>query len=66
MFLSKRPNGVYHLFYTRADGKRSWISTKTKLKSEANKFLVSLLQIWLIMATTKSFQLQLKVLRMSS
>jgi hypothetical protein len=39
MFLSKRPDGVYHLFYTRADGKRSSISNKTKLKSEANKFL---------------------------
>jgi len=40
MFLSKRPNGVSHLFYTGADGKRLSISTKTKLKSEANKFLI--------------------------
>ncbi len=40
MFLSKRPNGIYFLFYKRSDGQRASISTHTKLKSEANKFLV--------------------------
>jgi len=39
MFLSKRPNGIYHLYYEQADGKRTSVSTKTKLKSEAYKFL---------------------------
>jgi site-specific recombinase XerD len=39
MFLSKRPNGIYHLYYDQADGKRTSVSTKTKLKSEAYKFL---------------------------
>jgi site-specific recombinase XerD len=39
MFLSKRPNGVYHLFYTKANGRRSSVTTNTKLKSQANKFL---------------------------
>ena len=39
MFLSKRPNGIYHLYYEQADGKRTSISTKSKLKSEAYKFL---------------------------
>lgn len=41
MFLSKRPNGVYYLYYTKQNGKRTSVSTKTKLKSEANKFLIS-------------------------
>ncbi len=41
MFLSKRPNGVYHLYYTKPNGKRTSISTKTKLKSEAIKFLIN-------------------------
>ena len=39
MFLSKRPNGIYHLYYTQSNGKRTSVSTKTKLKSEAYKFL---------------------------
>jgi integrase len=39
MFLLKRPNGIYHLIYTKPNGKRTSVSTKTKLKSEANKFL---------------------------
>lgn len=41
MFLSKRPNGVYYLYYTKQNGKRTSVSTKTKLKSEANKFLIN-------------------------
>ena len=39
MFLSKRPNGYYYLFYEKSDGKRYSVSTKLKKKSEAQKFL---------------------------
>jgi hypothetical protein len=38
MFLSKRPNGNYYIYYER-NGKRTCISTKSKYKSEALKFL---------------------------
>ena len=39
MFLSKLSNGVYHIYYTNSNGKKTKISTRTKLKGEANKFL---------------------------
>lgn len=39
MFLSKRKNGKYYIFYEGSNGKRTCISTKTKYKSEAVKFL---------------------------
>jgi len=39
MFLSKRSNGIYYVFYEQGSGKRTCISTKTKLKKEANVFL---------------------------
>lgn len=39
MFLSKRSNGNYYIFYDRANGKRTCISTKTKIKTEALIFL---------------------------
>lgn len=39
MFLSKRSNGYYYVYYKKADGKKTCISTKTKIKSEALKFL---------------------------
>ena len=38
MFLSKGYKGYYYLYYKDETGKRRKISTKTKLKSEANKF----------------------------
>jgi integrase len=38
MFLSKR-KGIYYVFYTNDSGKRTCISTKANLKSEALKFL---------------------------
>jgi site-specific recombinase XerD len=37
--LSKRSNGYYYVFYDTPSGKRTCISTKTKYKSEAVKFL---------------------------
>ena len=40
MFLSKRTNGIYHLYYKKLNGRLTSVSTKTKLKSEANKFLI--------------------------
>ncbi|WKZ68103.1 MAG: site-specific integrase [Melioribacteraceae bacterium] len=39
MYLSKRSNGFYYVYYDKPDGKRTCISTKTKFKSEATKFL---------------------------
>jgi len=39
MFLSKRSNGIYYVFYQNIKGKRTCISTKEKIKSEALKFL---------------------------
>jgi len=40
MYLSKRSNGNYYIFYHQPNGKKTCISTKTNLKSEALKFLV--------------------------
>ena len=39
MFLSKNSNGIWHLYYNKVDGKRTKVSTKTKLKNEAVDFL---------------------------
>jgi site-specific recombinase XerD len=39
MFLSKRSNGIYYIFYENYNGKRTCKSTKTKIKKEAYKFL---------------------------
>lgn len=40
MFLSKQKHGVYYLFYVEA-GKRCKVSTKSKMKAEAFRFLKS-------------------------
>lgn len=39
MFLSKRPNGVYYIYFLNSCGKRNSVSTKCKMKSDALKFL---------------------------
>ncbi|UCH64584.1 MAG: site-specific integrase [Ignavibacterium sp.] len=39
MFLSKHKNGYYYLYYIDVNKKRKIISTRSKTKSEANKFL---------------------------
>lgn len=39
MFLSKRSNGIYYIFYDQPNGKRTCISTKAKIKNDALKFL---------------------------
>ena len=39
MYLSKRSNGFYYIFYPQLNGKLTCISTKEKTKSEALKFL---------------------------
>lgn len=44
MFLIKRGNGFYHIYYTGKDGKRKTISTKKKTKADALKFLTSFQQ----------------------
>jgi len=41
MFLSKRQNGIYYIFYDKPDGKRTCISTKCKKKQEAIDFLAN-------------------------
>ena len=39
MFMFKRANGIYYIVYLDLDRKRKYISTKSRLKSEALKFL---------------------------
>jgi len=39
MYLSKRSNGNYYIYFMQPNGKRSCISTKTRIKTEALKFL---------------------------
>jgi len=39
MILSKRSNGIYYVIYNKPNGKRTRISTKTKIKVEAIRFL---------------------------
>ena len=39
MFLSKHKNGIYHVYYYNKFGRRTTISTKSKTKSGALKFL---------------------------
>jgi len=39
MFLSKRVNGYWYVFYASPTGKKTCISTKTKIKREAFRFL---------------------------
>jgi integrase len=41
MFLSKRPSGVWHVFYTDEVGKRKSVSTQSTRKSDALRFLQS-------------------------
>ncbi|MCL5030091.1 MAG: tyrosine-type recombinase/integrase [Bacteroidetes bacterium] len=41
MFISKRSNGYYYIYYDDANGKRQAISTKSKLKKEALQFLTN-------------------------
>lgn len=42
MFLSKRSNGIWYVFYDQPNGKRTSKSTGTKYKAEAFKFLSNL------------------------
>ncbi len=44
MVLTKRPNGFYYVVYDQANGKRTGISTHTKIKSEALKFLTQFIK----------------------
>ena len=39
MFLSKNAKGIYYLFYKQANGKRTCVSTRSKRKPDALKFL---------------------------
>ncbi len=39
MFLSKRKNGIWYVFYENQFGKKTCISTKSRIKSDALKFL---------------------------
>lgn len=60
MFLSKRPNGVYHLYYEQPNGKLTSISTKAKLKSEAHKFLLDFSKKLKEQQTSKTIPIRLK------
>lgn len=41
MILSKRSNGIYYIFYEQENGKRTCTTTKSKIKSDALKFLAN-------------------------
>jgi len=41
MFLAKLKNGYYYIYFIETNGKRNKVSTRTKIKSEARKFLIS-------------------------
>ncbi len=41
MYLTKIKNGYYYVYYIDEQGKRNKISTRTKIKSEARKYLIS-------------------------
>jgi len=40
MFLTKLKNGYYYVYFLDINGKRNKISTRTKIRSEARKFLI--------------------------
>ena len=60
MFLSKLPNGIYHVYYFKEDGKKTKISTHTKLKSEAYKFLASFQEKLKLKQQNKIYSIDLK------
>jgi len=41
LFLSKRKNGIYYIYYLNEVGKRACVSTRAKRKNEALKFLAN-------------------------
>ncbi|MGB5849058.1 MAG: phage integrase SAM-like domain-containing protein, partial [Ignavibacteriaceae bacterium] len=41
MFLTKLKNGYYYVYFLDINGKRNKISTRTKIRSEARKFLIT-------------------------
>ncbi len=59
MFLSKRPSGIYYIYYEDSNGKRQAISTKSKLKSEALKFLINFKSELLERASRKTIPITL-------
>lgn len=65
MFISKRPSGYYHLFYRdERTGLRKSVSTETKLKSEANKFLMNFSQREKLRIQNKNYPvINLEILR---
>jgi len=65
MFISKRPSGFYHLFYRdERTGKRKSVSTETKLKSEANKFLMNFVQMEKLRIQNKNYPIiNIEILR---
>lgn len=44
MYLFKKRNGYYYAVYNNNQGKRVFLSTKSKNKSEANEFFANLKQ----------------------
>jgi len=64
MFLSKNPNGKYYIYYLKPNGTRTSISTKTRLKSEALKFLANFEQELKNRQTEKTIPITLKQFEM--
>jgi integrase len=63
MFLSKLPNGIYHIYYFRGNGKKTKISTHTRHKSEAYKFLANFEREFKLRQQNKLTPIDLKKLR---
>lgn len=60
MFLSKLSNGIYHIYYFKENGKKTKISTRTKYKSEAYKFLSNFEQEFKLRQQNKLSPIDLK------
>jgi len=45
MFLSKRPNGIYYIYYYDIKGKRKSVSTKATHKKDAYQFLTNFKEV---------------------
>lgn len=60
MYLSKRSNGIYYIFYQNIFGKKTCISTKCELKQDALKFLSNFEAELKLRQQTKTIPISLK------
>lgn len=60
MFLSKRSNGIYYIFYDQPNGKRTCVSTKARNKNDALNFLGNFQNNLRIVSDSKVILIDLK------